>query len=102
MDLNAFRDGVLREHNIGRQKYGNVAPLCLDANINKEAQTYAERLALIDMPLRHSKRTHLGKRNNSKLLTKIKEFFAEISHTKIKVRIFFIGTIQMELCAMLA
>ena len=61
MDINAFRDGVLNEHNSGRLKYGNVPPLCLDANINKEAQEYAEKLAIISMTLRHSKRTHLGK-----------------------------------------
>ena len=60
MDMNAFRDGMLREHNIGRLKHGNVPPLVLDSHINKQAQEYADRLAMIDNSLRHSKRTHLG------------------------------------------
>jgi hypothetical protein len=60
MDMNAFRDDMLREHNVGRLKYGNVPPLILDNHINEEAQEYAQRLALIDNSLRHSKRTHLG------------------------------------------
>jgi uncharacterized protein YkwD len=60
MDLQAFREGMLKEHNMGRAKYGNVAPLALDSHINDEAQEYAQRLAMIDNSLRHSKRTHLG------------------------------------------
>ena len=60
MDLQSFRDEMLKEHNVSRVKYGNVAPLALDSHINDEAQEYAQRLAMIDNSLRHSKRTHLG------------------------------------------
>ena len=58
LDLAAFREGALQQHNRYRTKHG-VPPLVLNAQLNDVAQHHAEQLARINQ-LVHSEQEHYG------------------------------------------
>ena len=58
LDLAAFREGALQQHNLYRAKHG-APPLVLSAQLNDVAQHHAEQLARINQ-LVHSEQEHYG------------------------------------------
>jgi uncharacterized protein YkwD len=58
LDLAAFREGALQQHNVYRAKYG-VPPLVLSPRLNEVAQHYAEQLAHTNQ-LAHSEQEQYG------------------------------------------